>query len=369
VRPLNLLPGPVDVEPEVAAAFAAPAVSHRSPEAIGTLDRCRARLRDLTRAEEVFVIPGSGTLANDVVAAQLAKLEGPGLVLANGEFGERLADHARRAGLRFVEERIGWGEPFGEDLLMRVVEVVGPRWIWAVHCETSTGVLNDVDRLLGAARSCGAVLALDVISSLGAVPVDLRGVAWAAGSSAKALRAFPGLALVFAGAGAMAPMAPMAPIDSIGPTVAAPPRALDLTLWRAGAVGSTLSSNLVAALATALDLLRVEERFAAVSRAGTWVRSALARHGLAALVDEAEGSPAVLTIPLEPSVDAFRVGEMLAGEGLWVSYASGYLRRRNWIQICLFGDVEPAGREALLIEAARRIATCAAACQISTSDR
>jgi aspartate aminotransferase-like enzyme len=360
VKPLNLLPGPVDVEAEVAAAFAAPAISHRSPEAMEAMHRCRNRLLELTGAGEVFVLPGSGTLANDIVAAQLSRMEGPGLVLSNGEFGERLADHARRAGLRFVEEKTGWGKPFGGAQLERAVAEVAPRWIWAVHCETSTGLVNDPERLRRAARSCGAELALDVMSSLGAIPVDLHDVAWAAGSSAKALRAFPGLALVFASAN---------PASLASSVAAGTPRSLDLGLWRDGAVGATLSSNLVAALAMALDRFRAAQRFRAISRAGSELRHVLAHHGLATLVEQQEGSPAVLTLPLDSAIDSSRVGEMLAHEGLWVSYASSYLRQRNWIQVCLFGDVESPGRADLLAEAARRIATCAAACQISTSDR
>lgn len=35
---------------------------------------------------------GTGTLANDAIALQLNSLKGKGLVLTNGEFGNRLVD-------------------------------------------------------------------------------------------------------------------------------------------------------------------------------------------------------------------------------------------------------------------------------------
>ena len=58
------------------------------------------------------ILVGSGTLANDVVAAQLSLDPGPGLVVTNGEFGERLADHARRMHLPHEALVFEWGEPF-----------------------------------------------------------------------------------------------------------------------------------------------------------------------------------------------------------------------------------------------------------------
>ncbi len=59
---------------------------------------------------------GSGTLANDVVAGQLSLLGGRGLILSNGEFGERLMDQARRLNLKFDALKFDWGKPL--DLAM-----------------------------------------------------------------------------------------------------------------------------------------------------------------------------------------------------------------------------------------------------------
>lgn len=78
-------------------------------------------------------------------AGQLSLDRKPGLVLSNGEFGERLVDHAARAGLSFQVQR-AWGEAFDFDqvrgILNRNPEI---GWLWVVHCETSTGALNDLE--------------------------------------------------------------------------------------------------------------------------------------------------------------------------------------------------------------------------------
>ncbi len=125
----------------------------------------------------------------------------PGLVLVNGEFGERLAGQASRAGLRFRALRWRWGSPW--DLDQIDAEIAGaltepPAWIWAVHLETSAGVLNRVPELISLASNCGARVALDCVSSLGAVPLPEQGVWMSTGVSGKSLGAYAGLAFVFA---------------------------------------------------------------------------------------------------------------------------------------------------------------------------
>src|SRR5258707_519096 len=119
--------------------------SHRSDNFINDFQSTKQLLCQLTGARRVEILMGSGTLANDAVAAQLS-LEGKkGFVLANGEFGERLADHARRFGLDFDLLQYPWEKPF--DLLaieMRLKQQPIPGWLWCSHCETSTGRTNDL---------------------------------------------------------------------------------------------------------------------------------------------------------------------------------------------------------------------------------
>src|SRR5207253_2403437 len=66
------------------------------------------------------------------------------------------------------------------------------------HSETSTGVVHDVAAVGSVAREAGALLAVDVVSSLGAVPYDgdRWGVDVAVGGSQKAFSATPGIAFV-----------------------------------------------------------------------------------------------------------------------------------------------------------------------------
>ena len=49
-------------------------------------------------------------------------------------------------------------------------------------------------------------------------------------------------------------------------------------------------------------------------------------------------SPAVVTIALPPEMNSVKIGEAMQEAGYLLSYNSGYLRRKNWIQICLMGE-------------------------------
>src|SRR5882724_355940 len=106
----SYLPGPVDVHAEVRKAFEKGPVSHRS-NAFATDFRATQRLLcELVGASRVEILLGSGSLANDAVGAQISLLREPGIILSNGEFGERLIDHATRLGLQFEAIQVEWGE-------------------------------------------------------------------------------------------------------------------------------------------------------------------------------------------------------------------------------------------------------------------
>src|SRR3954471_8461034 len=84
----NFLPGPVAVRREVRRAFEQAPESHRSGAFVKDFHSTRQILSELTRARHTQLLLGSGTLANDVVAAQLSLEPNRGVILSNGEFGE-----------------------------------------------------------------------------------------------------------------------------------------------------------------------------------------------------------------------------------------------------------------------------------------
>jgi len=323
----NFLPGPVDVHEEVRKAFERGPVSHRSDAFMADFHATRRLLCELTGAERVEILLGSGSLANDAVCAQLSLLNEPGMILSNGEFGDRLIDHGRRQGLQFEVYQTGWGEPFDLAELRRQVEArPGLRWIWAVHCETSTGYLNDLAALKALCAGRQIKLCLDCISSIGTLAVDLSGVYLASCVSGKALASFPGLSMVFYN----------------HDLVTAPetlPRYLDLGYYAAqSGVPFTHSSNLIYALQTALKRIAWRDKFEQIAEVSGWLRRRLREVGLHIVAPDAHAAPAVVSIALPSEIPSKSIGWQLKKSGFLLSYNSAYLLSRNWIQICLMGE-------------------------------
>lgn len=255
-KPVSFLPLSMDVADSVCAALAAPPLYHRTREFAVVLDRVRKALCGLSGAVRAIVMNGSGTLANDAVAAQLAGLAGRGAVLVNGEFGQRLVDHARRWSLEFDQLESLWGEPIDMAQVARLLARGQTRWLWAVVGETSTGVVNRYRELQALCSHHGVDLCLDAISALGLCHVDLTGVRLATGVSGKALGAYPGLAVVYH--------------DGRLRQVGEIPRYMDLAAYEAAeGIPYTLSSNLLAALDAALQGRDWAVRLKAVAEADT----------------------------------------------------------------------------------------------------
>jgi aspartate aminotransferase-like enzyme len=160
-------------------------------------ERCLARLREVFRTEnEVLMFAATGTGGFESAIANLTSPGERALVVSAGSFGERWAAVAKAYGADVDHLRYAWGEtPSPEDVGERAA---GAKYVTLVHSETSTGVVADVQALAAAAREAGALVVVDAVSSLGAVPLETD--AWeldvVVTGSQKALMTPPGLALV-----------------------------------------------------------------------------------------------------------------------------------------------------------------------------
>ncbi len=326
-KPIDLMPGPVAISSQVREAFAASPVSHRSKAFIQDFQKTKDLLCRFVAARYCEIMPGSGTVANDAIAAQLSLQPGMGLVLSNGEFGNRLIDHAERFRLKFRTYRAQWGRTFDTDALRTLVEEDGDiSWLWAVHCETSSGILNDLKLLEKLCAKRGIPLCLDCVSSIGTVPVNVSNAYLASCVSGKGLGSYPGLAIVFYN-------------HEIQPASHGLPRYLDLSLYAScNGIPFSISSNLVYALKIALESFSVD-RFRAIQEISRRLRAELKQAGFQLVGGEVKTSPAVTTIALREGLSSEWVGRKLSEAGYLLSYSSGYLKARNWIQICLMGEV------------------------------
>jgi aspartate aminotransferase-like enzyme len=316
--------------------FASSHGSHRSRAFVAQFQQVRGSLSELAGGVDVALLVGSGTLANDVVAATLAadRNARPGIVLANGEFGQRLAGHAKRMGLAFRLLQWPWGRQWDLDQVVAALRAdrrIG--WIWGVHLETSTGVLNDLPELVQIGQAHGVRVCADCVSSLGAAPLDLRYVYLASGTAGKALGAYAGLAIVFA-----------APCITDALDRERIPVYLDLAS-ALHAVGPrfTFPSPQLHALERALEAYATAHarraRFEHYAELGRCVRSHLRALGIEPLADEAYAAPTVTSFAVPRGRSSEEFVELCARWGYRVGGLSSYLAQRRWAQIATMGAV------------------------------
>jgi aspartate aminotransferase-like enzyme len=200
-------PGPTPVPPEVLAAVGAPVIHHRSPDFLPVYERVLARLREVCRTEgDVLLFGASGTGAFESAVANLVSPGEAHLVVSAGSFGERWVAMTTAYGADVDVLRYPWGEtPDADDLRARLREREA-KTVWLVQSETSTGVVADVRALAAAAGEAGALVVVDAVSSLGAVPceTDAWGLDVVVAGSQKALMSPPGLGLAAVSEAALA---------------------------------------------------------------------------------------------------------------------------------------------------------------------
>jgi len=342
---LYLLPSFSHVSPKVREAFLEPPISHRSPKFIALFEEVRHQLCQMVGGyHEVALLLGSGTLANDAVAMALANLKrgGTGLILLNGEFGHRLMLQAQRLHLPFRAMEWDWGQPWN---LKEVEEFLQqrppPAWVWGVHLESSTGVLNDLSGLAGLCQKSGVCLCLDCVSSMGAVPIDLEGVDLAIAVSGKSLGAYPGIAIVFMS-------------QKFLDTVRWDHLPSYLDLSEALCLGSrfTFPSSELRALSVSLKAYATPEKariiYTHYQHLGERVRSELRSLGLPPLAPEEFAAPVMTTFPLPThwSPEAFLA---MCQAGGYTLYSGRYLSRRHLAQIATLGTIQERDLEGLFL--------------------
>src|SRR4029079_10469696 len=95
---LLLGPGPSNPYPEAVAALGRPMLGHMDPEFLGIMDETMERLRTVFRTTNALTFPVSGTGSAGMEACFVNLLEAgdTAIVGANGVFGDRLCEGARR---------------------------------------------------------------------------------------------------------------------------------------------------------------------------------------------------------------------------------------------------------------------------------
>ncbi|MCY7319197.1 MAG: aminotransferase class V-fold PLP-dependent enzyme [Ramlibacter sp.] len=206
-------PGPTPLPEAVLQAMSAQPMDLADPRVDANIAACEQGLRRLldTRDADVFMYAANGHGAWEAVVENLAAVGESVLVAGTGHFSESWAVQTEALSRRVVRTpwREGWPIDAGAvEQALRDDSSHAIKALFAVHTDTASGVTSDpaaMRRALDAARH-PALLVVDVVASLGAVPfsMDALGVDVAVGASQKGLMCPPGVGFVAVNAAAFA---------------------------------------------------------------------------------------------------------------------------------------------------------------------
>ena len=193
-------PGPSPVHPRVLAALGMPLLGHLDPEFVALMDETQSLLRYVFQTENrlTMAVSGTGSAGMEAVVVNLIEPGDKMLVCVNGVFGGRMVDVAQRAGAVVTAIERPYGEVFDPQEVRDAVRKVGPKLVGIVQAETSTGAWQAIPEIAGIVHEAGAMIAIDTVTGLGGIPVEIDawGIDAAYSGTQKCLSCPPGLAPV-----------------------------------------------------------------------------------------------------------------------------------------------------------------------------
>ncbi len=193
-------PGPTPIPSEALLAMAQPIDYHRSEDTVTLIKDILTKLKHVFQTEnDVLFLTASGTGGMEGAVANLLSRGDKVIVIRSGKFGERWADICTAFGIQVIPIDVTWGnavEPQTVETLL--TENPDVKAVFATLCETSTGVLHDIEALARLTRTRPTLLIVDAVSGLGAddLQMDNWGVDVIVSCAQKGLMTPPGLAVV-----------------------------------------------------------------------------------------------------------------------------------------------------------------------------
>lgn len=194
---LMLTPGPSSVDPRVYRALATPVVGHLDPWFKGCMDETQILMRQIFQTENRLTMPLSASGSGGIEASVLNALEegDEAIVAVNGTFSDRMYEIATRASSKVTKVEAPYGVPVDAEDVRKAAKGRKIKMIGLAHGETSSGVVTSLDAYRKVADDLGALLVVDTVASLAAVPlhVDRERIDICFSGSQKAISAPPGM--------------------------------------------------------------------------------------------------------------------------------------------------------------------------------
>ncbi|MCS7264306.1 MAG: alanine--glyoxylate aminotransferase family protein [Armatimonadetes bacterium] len=200
-KELLLVPGPTPIPPQVQRAMMRPVINHRCPAYEELFAGLQEKLKRLFAVNgEVFVFPAAGTGMLEAIVVNFLSPNDPVLMVSIGWFGDRFGEIAERFGVNVTWLKLEWGTAATPEIVAKAMDETKKPFkaVLITHNETSTAVVNPVKDIAKVVKERGALLLVDAVSGLAAMPLpmDEWQIDAVAAASQKALMTPPGIGLV-----------------------------------------------------------------------------------------------------------------------------------------------------------------------------
>jgi len=328
-------PGPSNVPERVMKAMASPVVGHLDPAFLTVMEEVQEMLRSVFMTKNRFTIPISGTGSAGMEASLVNVIEEGDhvLVCVSGVFGERMCDIVGRCGgiLKRVEAQ--WGTPIDPNDVAEALKEFPAKIVAIVHAETSTGVLQPLEKISKIVHEKDALLVVDAVTSLGGAPlkIDEWNVDVCYSGTQKCLSCPPGLAPITFG--------PQAVEKLRNRSQKVQSWYLDMTMlekyWGPDRVyHHTAPISMVYAIRESLRIVLEEGLANRWERHSTYhhnLVSGLEKLGLTMLVEEPYRAPMLNSVVIPPEVDDVSVRKKLLEEyNTEIGSGLGPLKGKIW---------------------------------------
>ena len=294
-----MIPGPIDLEPDVLEALGQQVIAHYGPEWVKIYTEACDGVRRYAETEgDVFLLSASGSSGLDAAVGTLFAPAEKVLVVVNGYFSNRLLLIARGNGLDAEPFEVRPGDVATAEGIRTRLAAGNYAGLLICHSETATGALNPVDEICAVANEHGVTILMDSVSSFAACEtrMDEWNVSICCTASQKALGGPPGVAPVI-----VAPSA-WERINRVGDVGRG--WYSDLRTWKTFVEEmpdyhpqpATMSVSVIRALATSVTRQRKEElsvRYARMAASAAELRSRVRSLGFTTVAQESHASPSV----------------------------------------------------------------------------
>ncbi|TMT87221.1 alanine--glyoxylate aminotransferase family protein [Haloterrigena sp. H1] len=301
---LRMTPGPTAVPAAVRERMSEPMPNPDvEPEFFAFYRDLLEKLEAIYGGDEIAILGGEGILGLEAAIASLVEPGDRVLCISNGLYGGGFADFVEMAGGEAVVCDAPWDEPLDLEAVEDHLAADSFDIATMVHCETPTGMLNDIEPVLEVLDDHDVISVVDAVSSLGGTPVPTDLIDVCLGASQKCFSAPPGLTVCSISDHAW---------DKIE-SFETPSLYTDLEPWRDAAEKewfpyTHLVSNLYG-FDTAIDLMLeegLESVFERHETAAAHCRDRARELGLSLYPDEARSSPTVTALEVPGQAEAIQ---------------------------------------------------------------